>query len=323
MSGDVVQPALADIVRRFHEHPGRRAKASIGLVADALGPTDWLTGPGDDAAVVAGGPDGSMLVAGEAIWPPFVEADPHGAGIAAVVANVNDVAAMGGQPLGLVDTIVGTEAVARAVLDGIRDAAGLYRLPVVGGHLTLRDGPPSVSAFIVGRASKVLASSGAVPGLTLLVATASDGRLHPEFPFFSSLRERGELVADDVAVLHAIAERGWCVAAKDISMAGLLGSLAMLLEPTRSGAAVDLESIPRPSQVPIETWLDVFPSFGFLLCAPERHVERCRGAFAERGLDCAAVGTLDDTGTLRVRLGEEEAVVIDLAQQRVTGLGRG
>jgi selenophosphate synthetase-related protein len=97
----------------------------------------------------------------------------------------------------------------------------------------------------------------------------------------------------------------------------------MLLEPTRSGVAVDLASIPRPSHVPIETWLDVFPSFGFLLCVPERHVERCRGAFAERGLECAAVGILDDTGRLRVRLGDDEAVVIDLAQQRVTGLGRG
>ena len=91
MSGDVVQPALADIIRRFREHPGLRAKASIGLVAEALGPTDWLTGPGDDAAVVAEGLDGSALAAGEAIWPPFIEDDPHGAGMAAVVAILGGV----------------------------------------------------------------------------------------------------------------------------------------------------------------------------------------------------------------------------------------
>jgi len=321
MSGDVVQPALADIIRRFREHPGRRAKASIGLVAEAFGPTDWLTGPGDDAAVVAEGPDGSTLAAGEAIWPPFIEADPHGAGMATVVANVNDIAAMGGRPLALVDTIVGPETIARAVLEGIRRAANLYRVPVVGGHLTLRDGPPSVSAFIVGRAANVTASSNAGPGLTLLVATAPEGRLHPEFPFFSSLREREERVAADVQVLSAIAERGWCLAAKDISMAGLLGSLAMLLEPTRSGVVVDLEAIPRPDDVPIGTWLDVFPSFGFLLCVPRDHVERCRGAFSDRELACAAVGTLDDTATLRVRLGDEEAVLLDLAKGGVTGLG--
>jgi len=321
MSGDVVQPALADIIRRFREHPGRRAKASIGLVAETFGPTDWLTGPGDDAAVVADGPDGSTLAAGEAIWPPFIEADPHGAGMAAVVANVNDVAAMGGRPLGLVDTIVGPETIARAVLEGIRHAADLYRLPVVGGHLTLRDGPPSVSAFIVGRAANVMASSDAGPGLTLLVATALEGRLHAEFPFFSSLREREDRVAADVEVLPAIAERGWCVAAKDISMAGLLGSLAMLLEPTRSGVVVDLEAIPRPGDVPIETWLDVFPSFGFLLCVPADHVEHCRSAFLDRRLACEPVGVLDDGGVLQVRFGAEEAPLLDLAREGVTGLG--
>ncbi|MGZ8596974.1 MAG: AIR synthase related protein [Actinomycetota bacterium] len=318
---DEPETPLADVARRFREHAGRRAKASIGLVAETLGPTDWLHGPGDDAAVVSTGPDGSMLAAGEAIWPPFVEADPHGAGIAAVVANVNDIAAMGGRSLGLVDTIVGPESIARPVLEGIRHAAQLYGIPVVGGHLTVRDGPPSVSAFIVGRAETVLASSNAHAGLVLLVAAAPEGRLHPDFPFFSSLHEREEGLAGDVEVLPTIAERGWCQAAKDISMAGLLGSLAMLLEPTLTGVVVDLDAIPRPADVPIGSWLDVFPSFGFLLCVPEDHVEDCRAVFVERGLACEAVGVLDDGGVLRVRLGAEEAVLLDLAREGVTGLG--
>jgi selenophosphate synthetase-related protein len=320
MPGDELQTALAGVVRRFRDHAGRRAKASIGLVAETLGPTDWVHGPGDDAAVVSAGSEGSTLAAGEAIWPSFVEADPHGAGMAAVVANVNDIAAMGGRSLGLVDTIVAPEPTARRVLEGITRAALLYRVPVVGGHLTVRDGPPSVSAFVVGRAERVLASSNAVPGLVLLIAAAIRGRLHPGFPFFSSLREREDSLAGDVGVLPTIAERGWCRAAKDISMAGLLGSLAMLLEPTRSGVVVDLDSIPRPGDVPIERWLDVFPSFGFLLCVPDDRVEDCRSVFAERGLACESVGVLDESGKLRVRSGAEEAVLLDLTQERVTGL---
>jgi selenophosphate synthetase-related protein len=320
MPGDEFQTALADVVRRFRDHAGRRAKASMGLVAETLGPTDWVHGPGDDAAVVSAGSDGSTLAAGEAIWPPFVEADPYGAGTAAVVANVNDIAAMGGRSLGLVDTIVGPEPTARRILEGIARAALLYRVPVVGGHLAIRDGPPSVSAFVVGRAERVLASANAVPGLVLLVAAATRGRMHPGFPFFSSLREREHSLAGDVDVLPTIAERGWCRAAKDISMAGTLGSLAMLLEPTRCGVVVDLDSIPRPSDVPIERWLDVFPSFGFLLCVPDDRVEDCRSVFAERGLACESVGVLDESGRLRVRSGAEEAVLLDLTQERVTGL---
>ena len=322
MSADMLQPELANIVRRFHEHAGRRAKASIGLVAETLGSTDWLHGPGDDAAIVAAGPDGFTLAAGEAIWPPFVEADPGSAGMAAVVANVNDIAAMGGRSLGLVDTIVGPEAVARSVLEGMRRAAEWYRVPIVGGHLTVRDGPPSVSAFVVGQAKRILASSNARPGLVVLVAGCVEGRLNPDFPFFSSLREREGRLASDLEVLPQLAERGWCLAAKDVSMAGLLGSLAMLLEPTRAGVVVDLERISRPPEVPLGTWIDVFPSFGFVLCAPESSVGACRDAFVERGLVCEAVGVLDASGLLRARLGGEEAMLLDIGRGGVTGLGR-
>ncbi len=52
--------------------------------------------------------------------PPFVAADPYGAGIAAVLANVNDVAAMGGFPLAIVDTVVADRETARSVLEGMR-----------------------------------------------------------------------------------------------------------------------------------------------------------------------------------------------------------
>ena len=41
-----------------------------------------------------------------------------------------------------------------------------------------------------------------------------------------------------------MASSGACVAAKDISMAGLVGSLAMLLEWSRLGVTVDLEQLP-------------------------------------------------------------------------------
>jgi len=44
---------LQEVVDQARRHPGLRGKAPIGLVAETLGPTDWLSGPGDDGAVVA------------------------------------------------------------------------------------------------------------------------------------------------------------------------------------------------------------------------------------------------------------------------------
>ena len=43
---------LDDITALVLQHPGLRAKGGLGLVTDVLGPTDWITGPGDDAAAI-------------------------------------------------------------------------------------------------------------------------------------------------------------------------------------------------------------------------------------------------------------------------------
>jgi selenophosphate synthetase-related protein len=312
---------LADVVERVRGHPGLRGKAPLGMVSEALGSSDWLGGPGDDGAVVADG-ERRLVVGGEAMLPAFVEADPFGAGVSAVLTNVNDLCAMGAWPLAIVDTVVGPGPLARRVLEGLRHGAELYRVPVVGGHLTVREGSPAVSAFGLGRAGAVLTVRAAAAGQVLLVACCLDGSMRSDFPFFSSIDQRGGLVAEDVRLLPRLAERGACVAAKDVSMPGLLGSLAMLLEPARLGATVDLGALPCPPGVPLPQWLVSFPAFAFLLCAPPGAVPACRRAFLERDLACEPVALLDGSGELRVQLDGERALVLDLNQEPVTGLAR-
>src|SRR5215207_8095517 len=126
------------------------------------------------------------MAGGEALWPPFVAADPFGAGVAAVLANVNDLAAMGARPTAILDTIVADGDVARAVLEGIAHAARLYDVRVAGGHLTVRDGLPAVAAFGIGEASAVLSARRVEPGLVLLLACCLDGAMRADFPFFAS-----------------------------------------------------------------------------------------------------------------------------------------
>ncbi len=312
--------SLEDLAAAVRGHAGLRAKAAIGLVSEVFGPTDWVGGPGDDGAVVADR-DGSLVVAGEAIAPAFVARDPFGAGVAAVLTNVNDLAAMGARPLAIVDTVVGSEVVARAALEGMRYASGLYGVPVVGGHLTVHDGPPAVSAFGLGRAGgPVLSVARAAAGQRLVLACVTEGRMREDFPFFPSFDERGGRLAGDVRLLAEVAERGLCAAAKDVSMAGLVGSAAMLVESRRLGVTIDLDAVPTPAGVDMATWLICFPCFGFLLCVPPGREDECAGAFHERGIEAAVIGTLDDSGVVALQSGAEKAVVLDLATTPVTGL---
>jgi len=321
---------LEDLAGYLRAHPALRAKNEIKLVSEVLGAGSWVHGPGDDGAVVpsrpapatAGEVADEVIACGEALLPAFVAADPYGAGVAAVLANVNDLAAMGAVPLTIVDTIVGSPEVAREALRGMKDACGWYDVALGGGHLTLHDGAPAISAFGVGRAPAVLSTTNVAAGQTLVVAACTTGAMRTDFPFFGSFAERGDKMGGDVRVLAFVAGTGACVAAKDVSMAGLVGSLAMLLEWSRLGVTVDLGLLPRPVDVSIREWLSCFPAYAFLLCAPPGRENDCVSAFRERGLEAAAVGVVDESGLVALRSGESRTVVIDLSVTDVTGLAR-
>jgi len=263
-----------------------------------------------------------VIACGEALLPAFVAADPYGAGIAAVLANVNDLAAMGATPVAIVDTIVGSTELAREVLRGMKDACEWYDVTLVGGHLTVYDGAPALSAFGVGSAAAVLSTTHVAAGQSLLVAACTQGEMRADFPFFRSFDERRTQLADDVRVLASVASSGACVAAKDISMAGLVGSLAMLLEWSRLGVTVDLEQLPHPPAVAMKDWLTCFPAYGFLLCVPQGREADCLAPFHARGLDASPVGIIDNSGLLALRSGDVEVTVLDLTSDKVTGLAR-
>ena len=315
--------ALAAAVRAA---PGLRAKRDLDLLerlAPATGPDGGVHG--DDAAAIPHG-DGFLLVCAEAIAPAMLEAAPFAAGAAAVATNVADIRAMGGRPLALVDTLVSPDrAHAERVLDGLAWAAGLHGVPIAGGHLTI-GGAPALSASCTGTATALLRARDARPGHVLLAAFCLEGRWRNlGTPVFSSLGERPPAkVRKDGEALVEVAEAGLCHAARDVSMPGVAGSLLQMLELTGGcGATLDLDLLPRPREVPVEHWLVMFPSFGFVLAAPPERADEAVEAFTRRDLACAPCGAFDDSGVLRLAAGGATAEVWDLAAAPVTRPGPG
>jgi len=154
-------------------------------------------------------------------------------------------------------------------------------------------------------------------GQTLVLGCAVDGELRSDFPFFRGFDERGTRSAGDVRLLADLAERGCAVAAKDVSMAGLIGSLGMLLERNACGATVDLEVLPKPVGVAMGDWLTCFPSYAFLVCCPPRRTAECVAAFTDRDLAAAAIGSIDDTGEVALCARGERVLALSAP---VTGL---
>ena len=105
-------------------------------------PPPGQTWSGDDAAVV----DDGLLLAIDAVaeGSHFAAGTPlDDVGWKAVVANVSDIAAMGGRPTFLLAAVVGPpDTDLDALAKGMADAATAYACPLVGGDLA--NGPTLV-----------------------------------------------------------------------------------------------------------------------------------------------------------------------------------
>ena len=242
---------------------------AIGVLARALpGGTDAMAqavGIGDDcAAIPCESGDGHLLFAIEGFIDEFVQAQPWFAGWSGVMVNLSDIAAMGGRPIAVVDALWSRGMAPGAqVLEGLAAASQRYGVPIVGGHSNHRAERGGLAVAVLGRAKRLLSSFAARPGDVLVMAIDLRGAYEEPNPFWNAATHAPtERLRADLELLPVLADAGLADAAKDISMAGAIGTTLMLLECSQAGAVIDVGAIPRPPGVPLLRWLQTFPSYG-------------------------------------------------------------
>jgi AIR synthase-related protein len=320
--------ALCDALRASR---GFAHKRDISSVMRQLAPTlPASIAVGDDCAAIADG-DGHLLFAIEGFVDDFVERMPWFAGYCGVMVNVSDIYAMGGRPLAVVDALwsAGTET-AEPLLEGLAEASRRYGVPIAGGHSNCKSARGQLAVAIIGRARKLLSSFAARPGDALLMAIDLRGAWQEPYPYWNcSTGAPADRLRADLELLPALAEGGLCDAAKDISMAGALGTALMLLECSKAGACIDVDAIPRPAaldpddEAALLRWLVSFPSYGFVLSVRPQHVDAVLAHFRARDIGCAVVGEVlaQPQVTLKHRGGE--AQLWDIATEAFITAGEG
>lgn len=282
---------------------------------------------GDDAAVIDIGGDDYILFAADGIWTRLIKASMWWAGYSSVLVNVNDIAAMGGKPVAMVNVLSSdNEKTCRELLRGIRDGVAKFGVPMVGGHLHPDTPYTSLSVAIIGTVKKrcEIRSSTAHPGDSVIAAYDTDGKLGPNSPysFDSTTMKNPEEVREKYRVMQTLGERHLVTAGKDISNPGIIGTLGMLVETSGMGARVDLTKIPSPENIDFIQWLKVHPATGFLVtCTPE-HESEVIGLFAGAGYSAACIGMIQDSHRLDICSSDECVTVFDFRTDVVTGITR-
>jgi AIR synthase-related protein len=262
---------------------------------------------GDDGVPV---PGSDLIAACDAIIPSMVERDPEWAGWCSVLVNLNDLAAMGAEPIGLLDALGARDrSFASRVLAGLRRASVAFGVPVLGGH-TQFGVPASLAVTALGRAANPVPGGGGKPGQRVRLTADLGGGWRPGYTGrqwdSTSTRSTVELRTMLSAVGAARPD-----AAKDVSMAGLAGTLGMLAEAAGCGAVLDVGKVPRPGGASVGDWFTCFPGFA-MLTTGSPPLDAGPAVSAECGELVSGHGV-----TLRWPDGEQTRVI----EAGVTGLG--
>lgn len=237
-------------------------KSELGELLRGLGPPGFV---GDDGAPV---PGSDLVAACDAIIPALVERDPEWAGWCSVLVNVNDLAAMGAEPVGLLDAIGARDrSFATRIMSGLRQAAHAYGVPVLGGH-TQFGVPASLSVTALGRTAHPVPGGGGRPGHELRLTADLGGGWRPGYAGRQWDSTTHRSAAELQQLTRAIGEAR-PAAAKDVSMAGIVGTLGMLAEASGCAAVLDVAEVPRPKEASLGDWLTCFPGYAMLTAGPQ------------------------------------------------------
>lgn len=218
-----------------------------------------LVGPGDDCAVLVPSTrpllvTADMLMDGTDFM--LSEIGPRRAGRKAMAANLSDIAAMAGMPIGAVISVAlprtnpdftgqastsgnslaqDSRAFAEELYLGFRDVADEFEVPIVGGDTNSWAGPLVISATVIGEATErgAVLRSGARPGDWIFVTGPLGGSILGHHLDFTP-RVKEALTLNAAVAIHAMC---------DISD-GLSADLNHILEESHCGAVLNASAIP-------------------------------------------------------------------------------
>lgn len=315
-----------DIVSAIRSFPGITRKRTIREIVRFLPTTSFaniVASEGEDAAAIEYGDD-CILFAADGIMESLVKTDPFYAGYFAVLVNVNDIAAMGGRPLAMVDILsMKDEKVCSQILKGMERAVRKFNVPIVGGHTHPDCDYHAIDVSILGIVPKsdIIKSSTAEDGDDIVFVMDTDGFFPPDLPYAwdTTTRKDDALVRSQMAVMCDIAKEHLANSCKDMSNPGCVGTLGMLLESSGKGGTVDIGRIPVPKDVDLMRWILSYQGCGFVLTCPPENSQAIIDRFGAVRVDGAVVGKVNGGSRLELSLDGRTSTLFDFEKDIITG----
>lgn len=317
---------LNEIIESIRTFPGVTRKRAIHTIVDNLPLSEFpqvVAAEGEDAAAIDCG-DNYVLFATDGIMESLLNTDPFYAGYYAVLVNVNDIAAMGGKPMAMVDVLsMSKSRVCNQILKGIARAVKKFNVPVVGGHTHPDCHYNAIDISIIGTVPKgdLIRSTEAADGDDIVFVIDLDGYFLEglKYAWDTTSKKDDELVQKQMELMTQIAARHLVNSGKDMSNPGCIGTLGMMLESSGMGGDIEVEKIPMPEGVDMIQWILAYQGCGFVFSCPPGNSEEVLDMFANVGCAGAVVGNVNSSSQLRLSYRGETKVLFDFDKDIITG----
>lgn len=309
------EQALAGLVKALRNFKGLTRKAILGTLLEILGEKTY-----DDAGALEIG-ESCIVVSADGIVDAIVREEPWLAGYYSVLVNVNDVVAKGAYPKGYVCVLSSnSEETRQKIIQGIKYGLEKYELKFLKAHTHPDTSFDAIDGAVVGLAKNFLSSSCAQPKDDIIMAIDLDGKFGAKGwvkVFDSTMHKSAMEIKKQVEAIVSIAENKLADSSRDISGAGVIGSLAMLCESSRVGAHAFLESIPKPQNIELKDWLLTYPSTGFLFTT--RKSKECKSVLENGGFTTEVIGKVAADRVIQLSYGGFVETFMDLNKESVFG----
>lgn len=309
---------IEEIVKSIKSYDGLKRKKYAGIFGRKIN-----VDVGEDSAVIEFG-NNFLLFTTDSIWDVVLQQDLQWGGFVSILVNLHDIAAMGGEPISAVNVVsaINNEALEK-ISKGMRDACNVYGIKIVGGHIHPNAKFNSIDVAMIGKVDKnsVIYSNTAKAEDYLVYAVDLDGKIHEKLKYnFDSTKKDAKILRSQMKAMVEIGKRRIVSAGKDVSNAGLIGTLGMMMEVSRKGCVVDLKSIPKPENVELKHWLKVYPAAGFIVSTPEP--EKVIKIFEKHYLTADIIGVVNNSLKVELSLKNEKKIAFDFNKESILGLLR-
>ncbi len=279
-----------------------------------------LSDIGEDSASILND-ENLILMTTDRIKTEYILKNPFGAGFSSILVGIDDIYCCGGTPLAASLIVSFTNKhIGEKIFKGALVGSQKFRVPIVRGHTNPNSSYNELSSTMIGEIKKsdYLSAKNAKYEDDIILAVDFKGKIPDVGKYYwdTVTFKQSEEVLFRRKSMNIIAQKHLANSAKDISNAGIFGTILQLIKYSNLGAIININQITIPpfltkNGYDLEKFIKMYLTTSYILTAPEDNSKEILTIFDKHNLTATIIGKIiKDEHLLKISDGKKSLDVI-------------